>query len=101
MRKKSTILLISLASVLVAAPGLAAPPETSQVVAMMGTQPAPVIVDDLTIQKAIEALVKQQKQRHVDIRKKIPERLDNPLGEQPLKDNKKVLILGGPDVVPM
>ena len=99
MNKTNTLLLISLATLTFGvAPVLASEPETQQTVAMMGTQPAPV-VDDVAIQKAIQTLIKQQNQT-IDLKKKVPlNKLDNPVGEHPLRNNN--LILGGAEAIPM
>lgn len=102
MNKTNTLLILSLATLLGSAPCLASEPETIQTVAVLGSQPAaPVQVIDSSIQKAIQDLVKQQQKTNVDIRKKIPAKLDNPVGEHPLRNSDKVLILGGAEVMPM
>lgn len=96
---KLTTLLISLA--VASAPCLSAEPDTTQAVALMGSQPAaPVVVNDSTIQKAIEELIRKQQKQYVDIKKKIPNKLDNPVGDaHPLRNRN--LILGGAEVTPM
>jgi hypothetical protein len=102
MNKTNTLILISLATLTFGvAPTLASEPDTQQTIAMMGTQPAPVVVDDAAIQKAIETLIKQQSQT-IDIKKKLPiNKLDNPVGEHPLRNSEKTLILGGAEAIPM
>ncbi|MBX9685976.1 MAG: hypothetical protein K2X27_04690 [Candidatus Obscuribacterales bacterium] len=102
MNTKHTSLFVSIAAVFaVAAPAPAVEPDTKQSVALMGSQPAPVLVNDSAIQKAIEALIKQQQKKDVDIKRKIPNKLDNPVGQNPLRNSDKVLILGGAEAMPM
>jgi hypothetical protein len=101
MNSKHTLLLISLATLAGINPCLAYGPDTRQANAMLGTQPVPVMMDDAAIQKAAQSLVKQQQTKTIDIRKKIPQKLDNPLGENPLRNSDKVLILGGAEIIPM
>jgi len=101
MNKTHTLILISLISLVGFAPCLASEPDTKQAIALMGTQPTPVLVDDVAIQKAIDTLIKQQKNHTIDIKKNIPNKLDNPVGEHPLRNSEKILILGGSEAIPM
>ncbi len=101
MNKTHALVLISLASLIGVAPCLASEPETKQAIAVMGGQAIPTTVDDAAIQKAIETLIKQQQNQVIDIRKKIPNKLDNPVGEHPLRYSDKVMILGGAEAMPM
>lgn len=97
MNKTHTVILSSLSALAITLPVFANEPDTNQTVGVMGSQQAaPVVVNDATIKKAIETLIKQQEKK-IDIRKKIPQKLDNPVGSRPSTD--KVLILG--DAVPM
>lgn len=98
MNKTHTLLLSSVSALLLAAPAFANEPDTNLSLGLMGSQPAaPVVVSDSTLKKAIETLIKQQEKK-IDLKKKIPVKLDNPLGAKP-RDTDRVLILG--DAVPM
>lgn len=102
MMKTSTILLTTLflagASTSVC---FADEQVASQAVAVMGSQSNPTIVNDSAVQKAIEALIKQQI-KQLDLKKKIPaNKQDNPIGSHPLRNTDKVMILGGAEVMPM
>ena len=99
MNKTYTLVLISLAILAGSAPSLASPPDTQTAVAMVGSRTAPVVVDDAAIQKAVESLV--QKQQPINIRKRIQNKLDNPVGLHPFRNAENVLILGGAEAIPM
>jgi hypothetical protein len=101
MIKTNLAFLVLLAILAGVAPVLAGVPETRPVIGLMGPQAAPVAVDDAAIQKAIETLIKQHKTQPVKPKKKFPEKLDNPIGMRPLRDNDKVLIMGGAEIIPM
>ena len=98
MNKTNTLILSSLTALLLSAPAFANEPDTNQSVALMGSGQAPVVVNDSAIKKAIENLIKQQ-EKNVDMKKKIPVKLDNPVGSRPVRDTDRTLILG--DAVPM
>ncbi len=101
MNKKQISAFISLASLFLALQSVSAKePDTRELVGLMGSQPAAqVVVNDAAMKKAIEALIKQQEKK-IEIKKKFPEKLDNPLGQKHAPINTdKVLILG--DAVPM
>lgn len=72
-----------------------------QTVAIMGAQASPAVVNDTAVQRAIEALIKQQS-KQVELRKKIPQhKPDNPIGANPLRHSENTLILGGAEAIPM
>ncbi len=65
----------------------------------MGSQPAAPVANDSAVRKAIQELIKRQ-QKQIDIKKKIPLKLDNPVGEEhPLRNPN--LILGGAEAITM
>ncbi len=101
MNKSITLISISFAATIVAAPCLASEPDTQQTVALMGSQPAaPVAANDSAVKKAIQELIKRQQKQYIDIKKKIPVKLDNPVGEEhPLRNPN--LILGGAEAITM
>ena len=67
----------------------------------MGGHASPAVATDSAVQKAIEALIKQQG-KQLDLRKKIPAKQDNPIGEiNPLRNSGRELILGGAEAMPM
>lgn len=101
MNKSLTLLTISVAAAFAAAPCLASEPDTQQTVALLGSQPAaPAAASDSAVKKAIQELIKRQQKQYIDIQKKIPVKLDNPVGEQhPLRNPN--LIIGGAEAIPM
>lgn len=91
--------MTTLSALLISAPVLAGEPDTKEAIALMGGQPAaPVVMNDAATKKAIETLIKQQEKK-LELKKKIPVKLDNPVGAVPLRNTDRVLILG--DAVPM
>lgn len=101
MMKLSTILLTTLVLAGSSSGICFADEQTApQAVAVMGAQTSPVIVNDTAVQKAIEALIKQQV-KQLDLKKRIPtNKQDNPIGSNPLRHNEN-LILGGAEAMPM
>lgn len=84
---------------MLSAPAFASEPDTNATAGLMGVQAAPAVLNDSQIKKAIENLIKQQEKK-IDLKKKIPAKLDNPVGAKPSRDSTdKVMILG--DSVPM
>lgn len=74
--------------------------DTNQCVSVLGSQSGHLFVDDPSVQKAIEMLIKQPPKAREG--KTSPNKQDNPIGSQPANmPSGKVLILGGPEVVPM
>lgn len=101
MIKTSILLSITLVSVFAALPCFALELDAKQSVGLMGGQAAtPVNLSDSALQKAIENLIKQQEKK-IDLKKRIPNKLDNPIGVNPLRESDKVLILGGAEAFPM
>lgn len=88
-------------SFLLAIPCFALELDNQQSVGLMGSQASPVNLNDKAVQKAIEALIKQYEKKNIDLKKKIPNKLDNPVGENQLRNSDKVLILGGAEAIPM
>ncbi len=105
MNKLHTIIFLSATLLGVSAPCMASESDSTKLtVAMLGSQSGHAVANDAALQKAIEALVKQQQQQqkqNVDLKKRLPNKLDNPIGEHPLRDSERTLILGGAEAMPM